>query len=154
MKLEKEVLIFRTKTELYEYTESLLSPTSQVSVDGQANAKYPLTVDVTHVYGRKFDSHHIDFRKPKFRKPKFRIINWFKQSNRWKHLLYGFLVSIIAGLNFTLGCAAGMEFKDRLHGGKWDWIDFGLTVAGGLAGSAIQLTIINLLGWDWLKYWL
>lgn len=148
MKLEKEVLIFRTKTELYEYTESLLSPTSQVSVDGQANAKYPLTVDVTHVYGRKFDSHHIDFRKPKGG-----LINWFKQSNRWKHLLYGFLVSIIAGLNFTLGCAAGMEFKDRLYGGKWDWIDFGLTVAGGLAGSAIRLTIGNLLGIEFLAFW-
>ena len=148
MKLEKEVLIFRTKTELYEYTESLLSPTSQVSVDGQANAKYPLTVDVTHVYGRKFDSHHIDFRKPKKG-----IIEWFKQSNRWKHLLYGFLVSIVAGLNFTLGCAAGMEFKDRLHGGKWDWIDFGLTIAGGLAGSAIRLTIGNLLGIEFLTFW-
>ncbi len=149
MKLEKEVLIFRTKTELYEYTESLLSPTSQVSVDGQANAKYPLTVDVTHVYGRKFDSHHIDFRKPKKG-----IIEWFKQSNRWKHLLYGFLVSIIAGLAFTLGCAAGMEFKDRLHGGKWDWIDFGLTVAGAWFGLMLRIVIINALGIEWLKLWI
>ena len=148
MKLEKEVLIFRTKTELHEYAESLLSPTSQVSVDGQANAKYPLMVDVIHVYGRKFDSHHINFRKPKKG-----IIEWFKQSNRWKHLLYGFLVSIIAGFAFTIGCAAGMEFKDRLYGGKWDWIDFGLTVAGGLAGLALRLTIINLLGFGWLKLW-
>lgn len=148
MKLEKEVLIFRTKTELYEYTESLLSPTSQVSVDGQANAKYPLTVDVTHVYGRKFDSHHIDFRRPKKG-----IIEWFKQSNRWKHLLYGFLVSIIAGFAFTLGCAAGMEFKDRAWGGKWDWIDFGLTVAGAWFGLMLRIVIINALGIEWLKLW-
>lgn len=82
------------------------------------------------------------------------IIEWFKQSNRWKHLLYGFLVSIIAGFAFTLGCAAGMEFKDRAWGGKWDWIDFGLTVAGGLAGLALRLTIINLLGLGWLKLWI
>lgn len=149
MKLEKEVLIFRSEKELRDYTIAMTSPTSSVRVSEREGAKYPATVDITHTYGRKFDIHHIMFRKPKGG-----LINWFKQSNRWKHLLYGFLVSIIAGFAFTLGCAAGMEFKDKQAGGKWDWIDFGLTVAGGLAGSAIQLTIINLLGWDWLKYWL
>lgn len=149
MKVEKEVLIFRSEKELRDYVNILTAPASQVTVDGSAYAKYPITVDVTHTYGKYEDAHHIVFREPRCR-----IINWFKQSNRWKHLLYGFLVSIIAGFAFTLGCAAGMEFKDKQAGGKWDWIDFGLTVAGGLAGSAIQLTIINLLGWDWLKYWL
>lgn len=82
------------------------------------------------------------------------IIEWFKQSNRGKHLLYGFLVAIVAGFAFTVGCAAGMEFKDKQAGGKWDWIDFGLTVAGGLAGLALRLTIINLLGLGWLKLWI
>ena len=149
MNVEKEVLIFRSEEELREYIKVMTSPTSSVEVSECGGAKYPVTVDITHTYGRNFDLHHIVFRKPKGG-----LINWFKQSNRWKHLLYGFLVSIIAGFAFTLGCAAGMEFKDRQAGGKWDWIDFGLTVAGGLAGSAIQLTIINLLGWDWLKYWL
>lgn len=148
MKVEKEVLIFRSEKELYRYVSNMTSPTSSVEVEGNVGAKYPATVDITHTYGRKFDSHHIAFRKPKGG-----LINWFKQSNRWKHLLYGFLVSIIAGLNFTLGCAAGMEFKDHLHGGKWDWIDFGLTIAGGLAGSAIRLTIGNLLGIDFLTFW-
>lgn len=145
MKLEKEVLIFRTKTELYEYTESLLSPTSQVSVDGQANAKYPLTVDVIHVYGRQFDSHHINFRKPKKG-----IIEWFKQSNRWKHLFYGFLVSLVAGFAFTCGAAAGMEFKDNQWGGKWDWIDFWLTVAGAWFGLMIRMLLKNMFNLDWL----
>lgn len=149
MKVEKEVLIFRSFKELEQYVNILTAPASQVTVDGSAYAKYPVTVDITHTYGKYEDAHHIVFREPRCR-----LINWFKQSNRWKHLLYGFLVSIIAGFAFTLGCAAGMEFKDKQAGGKWDWIDFGLTVAGGLAGSAIQLTIINLLGWDWLKYWL
>lgn len=148
MKVEKEVLIFRSEKELYRYVSNMTSPTSSVEVEGNVGAKYPATVDITHTYGRKYEDHHIVFLKPKFR-----IINWFKQSNRWKHLLYGFLVSIIAGLNFTLGCAAGMEFKDRLHGGKWDWIDFGLTIAGGLAGSAIRLTIGNLLGIEFLTFW-
>lgn len=148
MKVEKEVLIFRSEKELYRYVSNMTSPTSSVEVEGNVGSKYPATVDITHTYGRRFDVHHIVFREPKGG-----LINWFKQSNRWKHLLYGFLVSIIAGLNFTLGCAAGMEFKDRLHGGKWDWIDFGLTIAGGLAGSAIRLTIGNLLGIEFLTFW-
>lgn len=148
MKLEKEVLIFRSKIELDQYVTALVSPTSQVAVEDEEVAKYPATVDVIHTYGRKYDEHRIIFRKPKGG-----IVNWFKQSNRWKHLLYGFLVALIAGFAFTCGAAAGMEFKDRAWGGKWDWIDFGLTVAGGLAGLALRLTIINLLGLGWLKLW-
>lgn len=149
MKVEKEVLIFRSEKELRDYIKAMTSPTSSVRVGGWSGAKYPATVDIAHTCGRKFDLHRIVFRKPKGG-----LINWFKQSNRWKHLLYGFLVSIIAGFAFTLGCAAGMEFKDKQGGGKWDWIDFGLTVAGGLAGLALRLTIINLLGLGWLKLWI
>lgn len=139
MKVEKEVLIFRSEKELRDYTEVMTSPTSSVLVYEWEGAKYPATVDITHTYGKYEDAHHIVFRKPKGG-----LINWFKQSNRWKHLLYGFLVSIIAGFAFTLGCAAGMEFKDRAWGGKWDWIDFGLTVAGALVGAAIRYWILNV----------
>lgn len=149
MKVEKEVLIFRSEKELYRYVSNMTSPTSSVEVHRSVDEKYPATVDVIHVYGSRYDNHQIIFRKPKGG-----LINWFKQSNRWKHLLYGFLVSIIAGFAFTLGCAVGMEFKDKQAGGKWDWIDFGLTVAGGLAGLSLRLTIINLLGLDWLKLWI
>lgn len=149
MKLEKGVLIFRSKEELDQYVNTVTSPTSTVRVYGREGAKYPATVDFTHAHGRDYDEHYIVFPEPKKG-----IIEWFKQSNRWKHLLYGFLVSIIAGFTFTLGCAAGMEFKDRAWGGKWDWIDFGLTVAGGLAGLALRLIIINLLGLGWLKLWI
>lgn len=139
MKVEKEVLIFRSEKELRDYTKATTSPTSSVWVDRWSGAKYPATVDITHTYGRKYDDHRIVFRKPKGG-----LINWFKQSNRWKHLLYGFLVALIAGFAFTCGAAAGMEFKDRAWGGKWDWIDFGLTVAGALVGAAIRYWILNV----------
>lgn len=139
MKVEKEVLIFRSKKELDQYVNTVTSPTSQVAVENGEGAKYPATVDVIHTYGRKYDDHHIVFRKPKGG-----LINWFKRSNRWKHLLYGFLVALIAGFAFTCGAAAGMEFKDRAWGGKWDWIDFGLTVAGALVGAAIRYWILNV----------
>lgn len=149
MEVEKEVLIFRSEKELRDYFKAMTSPTSSVTADGWSGAKYPATVDITHTYGRKYEEHHIVFRKPKGG-----LINWFKQSNRWKHLLYGFLVAIIAGFAFTLGCAAGMEFKDKQAGGKWDWIDFGLTVAGAWFGLMLRIVIINALGIEWLKLWI
>lgn len=146
MKVEKEVLIFRSEKELNEYVTKLVRLTSQVAVKDGEGAKYPATVDVIHTYGRKYDDHRIIFRKPGSG-----LINWFKQSNRWKHLLYGFLVALIAGFAFTCGAAAGMEFKDRAWGGKWDWIDFGLTVAGALVGAAIRYWILNVtLGWTFM----
>ena len=46
---------------------------------------------------------------------------------------------------FCIGCAGGMEFKDRQWGGKWDWLDFAATLLGGLLGQAVQLLIIWLI---------
>lgn len=69
-----------------------------------------------------------------------RIIKWLGASNRWKHLLGGFLIgggavgwycAIYAGV----GVAAALEFKDRQWGGSWDWIDFALTAVGACLGQ-------------------
>jgi hypothetical protein len=80
-----------------------------------------------------------------------KLINWFKQSNRWKHLVYGFLVSLVLGYMFTCGAAAGMEFKDEQWGGKWDWVDFWLTVVGAFVGGSIRYQILNVtLGLDFI----
>lgn len=68
--------------------------------------------------------------------------NWFTSSNRWKH----FLLAVPLGLAFTLlcvlGCASGMEFKDRQWGGRWDWLDWLATMLGGLVGQALQIVIV------------
>lgn len=45
-----------------------------------------------------------------------------------------------------LGLAAGMEFKDKSYGDKWDWLDFLATILGGLVGQIIQ-GIALLLMW-------
>lgn len=140
-------MIFRSENELRDYVKAMTSPTSSATVDGRSEIPGD-------------SRHHPHIRKvrggPSYRvpEPKKGIIEWFKQSNRWKHLLYGFLVAIIAGFAFTLGCAAGMEFKDRQAGGKWDWIDFGLTVAGAWFGLMLRIVIINALGIEWLKLWI
>lgn len=78
-----------------------------------------------------------------------KIINWLKQSNRGKHLIGGFGIGLLsndlycAGLA-GIGVASALEFKDTQWGGKWDWIDWGLTVCGVAAGFAVRMALINL----------
>ena len=67
---------------------------------------------------------------------------WFKESNRDKHFLYAIPCGLIGTELFVAGLATGMEFKDKLYGNKWDWIDWLMTRAGGLIGQAIQAGII------------
>jgi hypothetical protein len=38
-----------------------------------------------------------------------------------------------------------MEFKDKQWGGKWDWIDWTMTMLGSFIGQLIQLLIIYLI---------
>lgn len=83
-----------------------------------------------------------------------KIITWFGESNRYKHFLYAIIVAYIAGLAFTCGTAAGMEFKDRQAGGKWDWIDFWLTVAGGVIGAGLRVLTLKALNLNWLMVWI
>lgn len=79
-----------------------------------------------------------------------KIIKWFKESNRFKHLGLGCLVGLGADSWYCAayvgaGVAGAMEFKDRQWGGKWDWLDFALTYAGVIAGHATRYMITKLL---------
>lgn len=67
---------------------------------------------------------------------------WFKESNRYKHFLYAIPCGLIGTELFVAGLATGMEFKDKLYGNKWDWIDWLMTMVGGLIGQAIQAGIV------------
>lgn len=67
---------------------------------------------------------------------------WFKESNRDKHFLYAIPCGLIGTELFVAGLATGMEFKDKSYGNKWDWIDWLMTMAGGLIGQAMQAGIV------------
>ena len=67
---------------------------------------------------------------------------WFKESNRDKHFLYAIPCGLIGTELFVAGLATGMDFKDKLYGNKWDWIDWLMTMVGGLIGQAIQAGIV------------
>lgn len=70
---------------------------------------------------------------------------WLRESNRYKHLLYAIPIGLVFTILCVLGAASGMEFKDRQHGGKWDWLDWVATMIGGIIGQLIQILFIVLL---------
>lgn len=72
-------------------------------------------------------------------------MKWLLNSNRLKHLLYAIPIGFIFTILCVLGVATSLEYKDVLYGGKWDWIDWLLTIVGGIIGQAIQLLIIMLI---------
>lgn len=76
---------------------------------------------------------------------KQKIMNWITESNRQKHFLYAIPCAFLFTILFVAGLAAGMEFKDKEHGGKWDWLDLLATVLGGFVGQICQVTVFYLL---------
>lgn len=68
-----------------------------------------------------------------------------KESNRDKHLLYAIPIGFIFTILAVLGCAFGMEFKDKQWGGKFDWLDLAATMIGGAIGQVVQIILIILL---------
>lgn len=72
-------------------------------------------------------------------------MNWFLDSNRYKHFMYAIPVGLVFSILCVLGVASGLEFKDTQYGGKWDWIDWLSTIAGGIIGQAIQTVILLVI---------
>lgn len=78
-----------------------------------------------------------------------KAFHWLGESNRPKHLLVGFLVSLILGFNAGLAAGCAAEFKDWEHHGKilglhifetnsgWDWLDLAATALGSVLGGLI-----------------
>ena len=69
-------------------------------------------------------------------------MSWLTESNRIKHLLYAIPIGFILTILAVIGCAFGMEFKDKQHGGSFDWFDIAATILGGLIGQIIQLILL------------
>lgn len=72
-------------------------------------------------------------------------MDWFLESNRWKHFLYAIPIGAIFTILCVLGVASGMEFKDKQWGGKWDWLDWTVTILGGIVGQTIPFIIYRVI---------
>ena len=70
---------------------------------------------------------------------------WLKESNRPEHLLYAIPIGLIFTILAVIGCAFGMEFKDREYGNKCDWLDIAATMIGGAIGQLLQIIIILII---------
>lgn len=75
-----------------------------------------------------------------------KIIEFLKQSNRYKHLIGGLLVGFAAlnpwtALYASIIAASCLELKDKLKGCRWDWIDWLMTVGGGSISAIIWLLL-------------
>lgn len=68
-------------------------------------------------------------------------MSWITESNRIRHFRYAVPCAFVLTILFVAGLAAGMEFKDKTHGGKWDWLDFIATMLGGLVGQTLQIAL-------------
>lgn len=79
------------------------------------------------------------------------IIDWLKSSHRLQHFGLGVVYGLFANgwycaLYGGIGVAGALEFKDYKWGGKPDWIDFLLTLAGVMAGYGIKVLAFKLFG--------
>ena len=75
-----------------------------------------------------------------------KIISFLSQSNRYKHLVGGFLVGIVAcapwaALYASIVAASCLELKDRLYGNSLDWVDWLCTLLGALPPFIFYLLI-------------
>ena len=68
-----------------------------------------------------------------------------KENNRPKHLLYAIPIGLVFTILAVLGCAFGMEFKDKQYGNKFDWLDIAATIIGGTIGQLLQIIIILII---------
>lgn len=74
-----------------------------------------------------------------------RTIPLFKDSNRDRHFLYAIPTGFLFSFIFTFGLGVGMEYKDRLNGGKFDCLDLLSTFLGGLVGQVLQLIVLYII---------
>lgn len=70
---------------------------------------------------------------------------WLKESNRMQHLLYAIPIGLVFTILAVIGCAFGMEFKDKQYGNKFDWLDIAATLIGGAIGQVLQVIVLLIL---------
>lgn len=73
-----------------------------------------------------------------------KVIAWLKESHRLTHFGGGIVIGYLSDDDYCaalagIGVASSLELKDNLWGGKWDWIDWSLTVCGVFVGRLIRI---------------
>ena len=75
-----------------------------------------------------------------------KVSAWLKESHRWQYLVGGLAIGLASDSNYCaalagIGIASSLELKDKLWGGKWDWIDWALILSGVIVGRLIRIIL-------------
>ncbi len=76
-----------------------------------------------------------------------KIFKFLAASNRYKHLIGGFIVAMLAGSLYaaiyaTIVAASCLELKDHLYHNPWDWVDWICTLIGGIIAAIVFYVLI------------
>lgn len=80
-----------------------------------------------------------------------KLKDWLNESNRYKHLLGGAAIGMMACGTWPAiyaGAVGGacLELKDKLYGNRWDLVDLGCTMVGAFLGRLVVLGFKALIG--------
>ena len=71
--------------------------------------------------------------------------HWVTESNRLKHIQYGFYAGLCGTIFAAIWAGLTAEYKDKQYGNVFDWLDVAATIVGGLFGQATQLLILFIM---------
>lgn len=70
------------------------------------------------------------------------MFKWIKESNRWKHLIVGFIISLGFGFSSAAIAMLAVEWKDKSWGGEFDQLDIAAGLIGAVIGTFIRFIIL------------
>jgi hypothetical protein len=71
-----------------------------------------------------------------------RPFHWIVESDRLKHIKYGFYAGLCGTVFAAIGAGLAAEYKDKQYSNIFDWLDVTATVIGGILGQIIQALLI------------
>lgn len=71
--------------------------------------------------------------------------NWVTESNRLKHIKYGFYAGLCGTILAAISAGLVAVYKDKHHNDEIDWLDVAATIIGGMFGQAAQLLLIFMM---------
>lgn len=73
------------------------------------------------------------------------LFHWVTESDRLKHILYGFYAGLCGTILAAIGAGLTEVYKDKQHDNKIDWLDVAATIIGGMFGQAAQLLLVFIM---------
>ena len=70
------------------------------------------------------------------------LFHWVSESNRLKHIRYGFYAGLCGTIFAAIGAGLVAVYKDKQHDDEIDWLDVASTIIGGMFGQAAQLLLV------------